>query len=307
MSSPRVTVGVPVYNGAKYISNTLEALRSQSLADIQVVVADNASTDGTLDVVRGVVGDDPRFEILTSEVNRGIPWNFNRLVDAARAPHFMWNGADDWVRATHLERCAALLDAHPEANIAFSRVILVDSKGEEVGQMDDEGLDFATRSPSERVGLFFERNVYQVIGFGGVIRTDVLRAAGKHPARYGGDLQLAVKLAMAAPWVQVPEQLYVSRRHDEQMNKTQGGDVIDQMRVYRPDWSRPVTFPQWSLTAAMVRETLTAPVPITERLAAAAQVVRRWLVPNWRMLAFDVKRNLVRLARGRYRGAYHSE
>ena len=182
----------------------------------------------------------------------------------------------------------------------------IDADDAVVGEMDDVDLDFVRRGPADRVALFLDRRVYQVIGFGGVMRTDLLRSMGGLPGFYGGDIALGVKMAMRAPWVQVPEQLFVSRRHDQQTNKVQGGDVLVQVRTYDPAWSRPVAFPQWFLNYRILREAATAPVPPRERARAVAQVLRLWTVRNWRFFPFDVKRNLIRLTTGEYVGAYHS-
>jgi len=304
---PQVTVGVPVFNGAEYLERTLEALRTQDLPDVEVIVADNASTDGTLAIAERFAAVDDRFRVLRSDRNRGVPWNWNRVLREARAPLFMWNGADDVVLPRHLTACRDALREHPEATIAFSRVQLIDPDDAIVGHMDDLDLDFLSPGPADRVALFLRRHVYQVIGFGGVHRTDVLRSRGGLPPYYGGDIALAVGMAMRAPWVQVPEDLFRSRRHDAQTNKVQGGDVIRQVRTYDPGFRRPVAFPQWYLNAQLVRHAWRAPGPRAQRLRAVGEVLRYWTVPNWRFLPFDVKRNVVRLVRGEYRGAYHGE
>lgn len=303
-AGPLVTVGVPVYNGERFLERTLAALRDQELEDIEVVVSDNGSVDGTVEIARSFVREDSRFTLLRSDTNRGVPWNWNRVLARARAPFFMWNGADDIVRPGHLRRCREALLACPEASIGFSRVVLIDAEDTVVGEMDDLDLDFVRRGPADRVALFLDRHVYQVIGFGGVMRTDVLRAMGGLPSFYGGDIALGVKMAMRAPWVQVPDQLFVSRRHDQQTNKVQGGDVLMQVRTYDPSWRRPVAFPQWFLNHRLVVEAATAPVPARERARAVAQVLRLWTVRNWRFFPFDVKRNLIRLTTGEYVGAY---
>lgn len=301
---PLVTVGVPVYNGARFLDQTLQALADQDLADIEVIISDNGSTDATVAIAEEYVQADPRFRIMRSKANRGVPWNWNQVLGQARAPFFMWNAADDVVRPTHLARCRqALLDT-PEASIAFSRVVLVDVDDVVVGEMDDDGLDFVGRSPSQRVDHFLDRHVYQVIGFGGVMRTPTIRAMGGLPGYYGGDVALGVAMAMREPWVQVPEQLFLSRRHDAQTSKVQGGDVLDQVRAYDPQWSRPVAFPQWYLNYRLLVEAATAPAPVLERGRAVGHVLRRWTVPNWRFFPFDIKRNVVRLTRGRYAGAF---
>ena len=301
---PLVTVGVPVYNGARFLERSLVALRDQDLQDIEVIISDNGSTDGTREIAERFAAEDPRFTYLRSETNRGVPWNWNRVLAQARAPFFMWNAADDVVRPGHLARCREALLAHPKASIAFSRVALVDVDDKPVGEMDDLGLDFLSRSPSRRVELFLDRHVYQVIGFGGVMRTEVLRRMGGLPGYYGGDIALAVAMAMRQPWVQVPEQLFVSRRHDAQTNKVQGGDVLDQVRTYDPARRGPFAFPQWYLNYRLLVEAGTAPASWGQRLRAVGQVLRLWTLPNWRFFPFDVKRNVVRLLKGRYVGAY---
>lgn len=303
---PQVTVGVPVFNGEMYLDETLQALEDQELDEIEVIVADNASTDGTLRIAERFARRDPRFRILRSDRNRGVPWNWNRVLDEARAPLFMWNGADDVARPAHLASCRNALAEHPDATIAFSRVELIDTKSRIVGQMDDEDLDFYELGPADRVEEFFRRHAYQVIGFGGVHRTDVLREMGGLPEYYGGDMALAVRMAMRAPWIQVPEHHFRSRRHDAQTNKVQGGDVIRQVQTYDPTFSRPVAFPQWYLNAQLLRQAFGAPVPLPERIEATGHVLRLWTAANWRFLPFDIKRNLIRLMRGEYRGAYHS-
>lgn len=301
---PLLTVGVPVYNGARFLEQTLQALADQDLSDIEVIISDNGSTDATADIAEKFTRSDPRFRVLRSEVNRGVPWNWNRVLGQARAPFFMWNAADDVVRPSHLSRCRQALLDNPEASIAFSRVVLVDVDNTVVGAMDDNGLDFLSRSPSGRVDHFLDRHVYQVIGFGGVMRTQTIQAMGGLPGFYGGDIALGVAMAMRQQWVQVPEQLFVSRRHDAQTNKVQGGDVLDQVRAYDPGWRRPVAFPQWYLNHRLLVEAVAAPAPILERGRAVAHVVRRWTVPNWRFFPFDVKRNVVRALQGSYVGAF---
>src|SRR5690606_1813728 len=106
------------------------------------------------------------------------PRNYNRVLDAARAPLFMWNASDDTVRPGHLRACVAALADHPDAALAFSQVVYVDEHDRISGRMDDDGLDFRTVGPAERVRTFLDRDVYQAIGYGAVIRTDFLRRVG---------------------------------------------------------------------------------------------------------------------------------
>lgn len=301
---PQVSIGVPVYNGDLYLEEALTALRDQDLADVEVIISDNGSTDETPKIARRFADADPRFRYVRSEVNRGIPWNFNRVLELARAPLFMWNAADDVVGPQHLVRCRDALLAHPGAAIAFPRVTLVDAAGEVVGYMDDQDLDYLGLSPGARVDQLLRRQSWQAIAWGGVLRTDALRAMGGHPTFFGGDIVLGIRSALRAEWVVVPERLFSCRRHDHQNSKAVGADPIVQVRSYDPGFRRPVAFPQWYLALRMLTETVVAPVPAADRARALAAVLRRWTVPQWRLLAYDVKRNAIRLTRGTYRGAY---
>ncbi|MBD3779507.1 MAG: glycosyltransferase family 2 protein [Micrococcales bacterium] len=304
--APQVSVGVPVYNGALYLDQALAALRDQDLRDIEVVVADNGSTDDTPHIAREYAASDPRFRYVRSPRNLGVARNFNRTLALARAPLFMWHAADDVAAPGHLAACHAALAAQPRADIAFPRVTLVDAEGEVVGHMDDEDLTFAGLTPAARVDLLLRRSVYQSIAWGGVHRTDALRALGGHPLFFGGDIVLAMRSALRGEWAVVPERLFACRRHAHQNSKAVGADPLVQVRSYDPGFSRPVAFPQWYLTGRMLAEAAAAPLPPAERARAVAAVVRRWGVPEWRMLPYDVKRNLVRLRSGTYRGAYSS-
>src|SRR5688500_5450428 len=89
-TAPRVSVGVPVYNGERYVARSIEALLAQTFADFELIIADNASTDGTEAICRAYVMRDPRVSYHRSPTNVGIVANFNRCVALARAPYFKW-------------------------------------------------------------------------------------------------------------------------------------------------------------------------------------------------------------------------
>lgn len=305
-AAPQVSVGVPVYNGERYLAEALTALRDQDLAEIEVIVSDNASTDATPDIAREFVAADPRFRYVRSPENRGVPRNFNRTLELARAPLFLWHGADDVVTPRHLVACRDALAAHPEADIAFPRVTLIGPDGAVVGHMDDEGLSLDGLPAAGRVDLLLRRSGCQAIAWGGMHRTAALRALGGHPPFFGGDMVLGVRSALRTEWVQVPERLFLSRRHDEQNSKAAGADPVVQVRSFDPSFRRPVAFPQWYLTFRLLAEALVAPTTPVQRARSAGVVMRRWTLPEWRMLAYDVKRNLVRLRTGSYQGAYSS-
>ncbi|WP_165367920.1 glycosyltransferase family 2 protein, partial [Phytoactinopolyspora endophytica] len=89
-SSPRVTIGLPVYNGERYLADAIASILAQEFADFELLIADNGSTDATADICSDAARSDSRVTVHRSDVNRGAAWNYNRLVDLARGEYFKW-------------------------------------------------------------------------------------------------------------------------------------------------------------------------------------------------------------------------
>ena len=88
MSSPLVTVGIPCFNGARYLREALDSIRAQDHDNLEILIGDNASTDESLAIALEAEADDDRVTVMHSEENHGAAWNYNRLVDAAAGAYF---------------------------------------------------------------------------------------------------------------------------------------------------------------------------------------------------------------------------
>ncbi len=113
MPGPLVSVIVPTHDHERFVGETLDSVFAQTYANLQVVVSDDASTDGTVALVRERYGD--RVDLVTSEVNTGISGNFNRALGAVRGELVAWLDGDDLMRPHRIERQVAALLARPEA------------------------------------------------------------------------------------------------------------------------------------------------------------------------------------------------
>jgi len=121
MSTPAVTIGLPVYNGAPMVADTLDALLGQTYPDIRLVIGDNASTDATEALCRARAAADPRVEYHRHPANLG-PWpNFRFVLEQARTPYFMWASHDDVWDGRYVASCVAALEADAGLGIAFTR------------------------------------------------------------------------------------------------------------------------------------------------------------------------------------------
>ena len=116
MSARKVVIGLPVYNGQKYVGAAIESHLSQSFGDFYLVISDNGSTDATPDICADYASKDKRVKVLRSPENRGILWNHRRVFEAIESPdqYFRWAGADDIMEPGLLQAMVEVLDKRPE-------------------------------------------------------------------------------------------------------------------------------------------------------------------------------------------------
>src|SRR6185437_5892161 len=88
-----VTVGLPVYNGARHLPSALAGLAAQTYTDLEIVISDNCSTDETEEICRAFAAEDDRVRYIRRTENRGAAWNFNSVVTETSSPYFKWAAA----------------------------------------------------------------------------------------------------------------------------------------------------------------------------------------------------------------------
>ena len=109
-TAPRLTIGLPVYNGEKYVAESIESLLGQSFTDFELVISDNASTDSTGDICRQYEKQDSRVRYFRQPQNIGLAPNHNFVVERASGELFKWAAGDDLYARDLVERCVDALD-----------------------------------------------------------------------------------------------------------------------------------------------------------------------------------------------------
>jgi glycosyltransferase involved in cell wall biosynthesis len=114
---PKVSVIVPIYNQAPFIRETVESVLAQDYANVELVLSDDGSTDGTADILREYAEREPSLvRLVASAKNTGIAGAFNRALDAHTGEYIAWLGGDDVMLPGKLSRQVALLEARPEVS-----------------------------------------------------------------------------------------------------------------------------------------------------------------------------------------------
>src|SRR5262245_745161 len=125
-SMAKVTIGMPVFNGANYISQAIEGILSQTFGDLELVISDNASGDATEDICRDFARRDRRIRYLKQARNVGAAANHNLLFSHGDGPYFKWASHDDVLHPRFLEVTVAALDARPDTVLASPATVLID-------------------------------------------------------------------------------------------------------------------------------------------------------------------------------------
>ncbi len=205
---PLVSIGLPVYNEARFVRQTIESLLAQDFQNIEVVISDNGSTDDTAAICRQFAESDPRVRYERSEVNLGAFVNFNRAFDLTTGEYFMWAGAHDLWETTFVSRAMEMLAADPRLVMVYPRAMIIDAAGNELGVVEDS---FEARDPSDlKRYLHLIWDIQSCNMFHGLIRREALtRARLKHV--WGADIILLAELTLRGGIAQIPEVLFFRR------------------------------------------------------------------------------------------------
>lgn len=285
---PKLSIGLPVYNGGDYLAQSLEALLGQTFGDFELIVSSNASTDATDDIVRRYAAEDRRIRLIRQEVNIGAARNHDVVFRHSRADLFKWASADDLYARDLLERCVAALDGAPDVVLAHSWTAAIDEDGDLIQAME---YPLATDSPQVAVRLHSmvfggddAPGAIRADDFYGVIRSDVLRTVKPHGSHHHADQTFMAELALRGRFRQVPDWLYFRRHHGRRAflaNPTPRSWTanLDPRRAER--WRHPTARLYAEFVWAHADNIRRAPLTASER-RACYRVLGSWLVDRTR-------------------------
>jgi glycosyltransferase involved in cell wall biosynthesis len=215
-TTPRLTIGLPVYNGEKYVAESIEALLGQSFTDFELIISDNASTDGTGDISRRYEKQDSRVRYFRQAQNIGLAPNHNFVVEQARGELFKWTAGDDLYARDLVERCIDALDKYPDVVLAHSWSAKVDPSGAVTKAFEYPLNTSSPRAPERFRSLLFVSGGDDDYG---VMRTAVLRKTAMKESYHHADRTIIAELALYGRFYQVPDWLYFRREHPDRAER----------------------------------------------------------------------------------------
>lgn len=288
---PFVFIGLPVYNAERYLSGVIESHLAQSHSNFELVISDNASTDGTPEISARYARMDRRIQVVRSPVNRGLSWNHAHLVDLARGEYFRWGAGDDIPTPGLIEEAVRLLEDDPGTVLCVPHTKNIDSDGRIIAVLP-RTLDLPIDDTVERVREVLTRG-YQMVYPQGLMRLGVLKETRLRWDYFGWDYVLLLELALRGRLRQTQDEFLLRRLHANQASRVQRDANAGVARI-EPTFRARWVFPHWRWQRERYRAVGEGPLTTAQKVRLYAFLAKQsW----WARASFmrDVVMN-VRLA-----------
>jgi glycosyltransferase involved in cell wall biosynthesis len=271
--TPRVSIGLPVFNGSEYLQEALNSLLAQTFADFELIIADNASTDNTQTICEEYVARDPRVRYYRNDKNIGAMQNWYYTFRLSSGEFFLGAAHDDVFHPEFLRQCVTAFDQAPEVVVCYPKTKVIDEHGNFVRNFD---VEIDTMSPRPH------RRLYNVIAIDllclqllGLMRSSAFGKTKVYTGYYGCDRNTLAELAMLGKIYEVPEYLFYHRLHPQALGAALGsGRSIKELFLLDPGINWSARFPTLTRFRNYFVSVTTIPLRPTERFLCYLQLVR---------------------------------
>lgn len=286
-NKPRVSIGMPVYNGELFLKEALDSILAQTFKDFELIVSDNGSTDRTQQICRAYAAKDPRIRYYRSEQNLGAGWNFNRVVELSTGEYFKWNCHDDVCAPEFLEKCVEVLDSNPEIVLCYPKTIIIDEHGEHVEKYFD-GFNLRSPKPHERFEQYHNlvRYGHGCHPFFGMIRANTLKITSLVGSFPSSDLVLLGELVLHGEFCEIPEYLFFKRDHPHRSMRAHR-PFRERIAWYDPTKKGQLHLTRWKWFFEYLAAIRRVRVSWGEKARCYIQMVK-WFIWNWLWLGKDL-------------------
>jgi glycosyltransferase involved in cell wall biosynthesis len=282
---PRVSIGLPVYNGEKYLRAAIDSILAQTFVDFELIISDNASNDGTEIICRNYSAQDRRILYVRNACNIGAAPNYNQTFDLSKGEYFKWIAHDDVLSPDYLARCVEALDANADAVLCQSLIRYINEHGQEIC-IYDSPLDDATSIRSSDRFAAVILLPHPCNEFFSLIRRKMLIGSLLHGHFHGGDRALLAELALRGRFLRLDEPLSMMREHPNRYTRvmTRPKDRLAWHDMRAPGrYSLPtfrLYFEYWRIVSRNIDS-------LTDRIPCYNHLLRWWTV-NWNWLRMPV-------------------
>lgn len=289
---PRVTLGMPVYNGDNFLPKAIDSVLAQSFGDFELIISDNASTDSTAEICLDYAARDARVHYSRNPENVGLVNNHNLLVELAAGEFLMWIAHDDVLDKDYLARCVELLDRNPDAVLCFAQTSNIGEDGRPLvrelnpRRIAQENMKTDSQDPRVRYREIIQLHhacepVY------GLIRTQLLRQTRLHGKYADSDRVFLAELAFLGRFLMIREPLFFHREHDQRSVHAYPSRQA-RTTLMDPSQAGKIVFPYWREFVEFLICVRKSPLPPGTRFACYWETLR-WMFNFWRLLLSDLQ------------------
>jgi glycosyltransferase involved in cell wall biosynthesis len=278
---PRVSIGLPVHNGERYLEEALDSLLAQTYQNFELIISDNASTDRTADICLAYAAREPRIRYSRLETNIGGFRNHNRVVALAQGEYFSWAAHDDIRKPEHLARCVEALDRNPDIVLCFTREQRVNADGAPFAHRHRR-LAATTNEDALERWMSVARGGVVVEAVYGVIRKSVLLQTGLHQQTAHADRILLCELLLLGKFWCIEEPLFLKRIHPG-ASVAQYRSLAEFAHWYEPQGTVSGATPNLSFLRRLAATLYRSRFPLVTRLFGLRALVPWMLVHQYEL------------------------
>lgn len=243
--TPKVTVGLMVYNEEKYLEKALDCILTQSLKDCKVIVADNCSTDRTKDIAENMAAKDTRITYYRHSKNIGALENYNWLVRNTDTEYFVLAGAHDIWPENYLGSLFSALEKRKDAVLAYAPTVWIDETDNPVLTKTTGYIDTSGCSDIFRFNLLLWADQHAMYG---MCRRNALLKTRLQLKIVGSGAILLAELALLGSLIVVPETRWYRRinrnpeTRDQVLSRYAMNLLVTDELHLLPHWRIPIAY-----------------------------------------------------------------
>lgn len=232
-----VSICLPVFNGSKHLPNAIDSVLAQTYSNFELIVSDDCSRDGSLQIIEDYAKRDSRIKVLRSECNLGLFANYNRCINAACGDFIKPFAQDDLLHPEALARAIEVFAEHPPIALLSLNKRVIDDKGREVPAHAKGVAQFQTTTPVEGTEVLKRclRSVCNEIGEPTAVmfRADCKGTGFDETFRHLGDLEYWLRILMHGSYVFIEAPLCSFRIHESSATKANKKLLLDSVELLR--------------------------------------------------------------------------
>ncbi len=272
--SPTVGIGMPVFNGERYLEAAISSILAQSFGDFELVICDNASTDRTAEICRGFAAGDSRIRYVRHPENLGAHPNYNRSFELSRGRYFKWAAHDDVLQPGFLRACVDALEKNTDAALCQSDIDYIDERGLSIGTHQSHLPGAESPDPVTRfAALVLKPHDCQAMM--GVFRRDALARSMLLPSFHGADRAMLAQVALFGRYIHVPGALIQVRDHGDRYSRSHKRPK-ERAAWHDTRTSAKRSFPVWRTYLTYWHTVSVAPMRAPARARARLRLLEWW-------------------------------